>query len=110
MVKLRKPVVYRSNRHSLTIEVKGARSQTADLKAATHPDVKQAKFRDGVFQTDDPEIAEALDKRSDVWRADDPASDLKAELGVDGYNKLKARMAEAEAAEAGNESSDESEE
>ncbi len=109
MVKLQKPVVYRSNKHNLTIEVKGALSQTRDLKAATHPDVKQAVFRDGVFQTDDPAVVEFLDKRSDVWRMDDPAGDLKAELGVEGYNKLKARMAQAEAAEAGNKPSDEEE-
>lgn len=103
MVKLRKPVVFRSNRLNLTVEVKGAPSQTRDLKAATHPDVKQAAFRSGVYQTDDPEVVEALDKRPDVWRMEDPAGDLKAELGVDGYEKLKRRIAEAEAAEAGNE-------
>ena len=103
MVKLRKPVVFRSNRLNLTVEVKGAPSQTRDLKAATHPGVKQAAFRSGVYQTDDPEVAEALDKRPDVWRMEDPAGDLKAELGVDGYEKLKQRIALAEAAEAGNE-------
>ena len=111
MAKLRKPVVFRSNRLNLTIEVKGALSQTAHPNAALHPDVKSATFRSGVYQTDDPVIAEALDKRPDVWRMEDPAGDLKAELGVDGYEKLKRRMAEAAAAEAGNEEpSEESEE
>jgi len=103
MVKLRKPVVFRSNRLNLTIEVKGALSQTATPNAALHPDVKQAIFRSGVYQTSDPVVVEALDNRSDVWRMEDPAGDLKAELGVDGYEKLKLRMAEAAAAEAGNE-------
>lgn len=102
MVKLREPVVFRSNRHNLTIEVKGATSQTQEPAAALHPQVKQAKFQDGVYQTDDPEIVEVLDRRSDVWRANDPAGDLKAELGVEGYNRLKQRMAAAEAAEASN--------
>jgi len=103
MAKLRTPVVFRSNRLNLTVEVKGALSQTAHPNAALHPDVKSAAFRSGVYQTDDPEIADALDKRPDVWRMDDPAGDLKADLGVDGYEKLKQRMAEAAAAEAGNE-------
>lgn len=102
MVKLRKPVVFRSNRLNLTVEVKGAPSQLRTPNAALHPDVKQAVFRSGVFQTDDPVIVEALDKRPDIWRMEDPAGDLKAELGVDGYEKLKRRMAEAETAEAGN--------
>lgn len=103
MVKLRRPIVFRSNRLNLTIEVKGALSQTAKPNAAVHPDVKQAIFRSGVFQTDDPVIVEALDKRPDVWRMDDPAGDLKAELGIEGYNRLKERMAEAAAAEASDE-------
>jgi len=107
MVKLREPVVYRSNRHNLTVEVKGAASQVQDPAASVHPQVKQARFRDGVYQTDDPEIVEALDARSDVWRADDPAADLKAELGVDGYNRLRKRMAQVEAAESSNKPSGE---
>ena len=110
MVKLREPVVYRSNKHNLTLEVKGALSQMRHPNAATHPDVKQAKFRDGVYQTDDPEVTEFLDKRSDVWRMDDPAGDLKAELGVDGYNKLRQKMAAVEAAEASNKPSSKEEE
>jgi len=110
MVKLRRPVVFRSNRLNLTVEVKGALSQTAKPNAAVHPDVKQAIFRSGVYQTDDPVIVEALDKRPDVWRMEDPAGDLKAELGVDGYEKLKRRMAEAAAAEASNEEPSDKEE
>lgn len=110
MVKLRTPVVFRCNRLNLTIEVKGALSQTRDLKAATHPDVKQAKFQDGIYQTDDPVIVEALDKRGDVWRMDDPASDLKAELGIAGYERMKQQMAAVAAAESDNKPSDQSEE
>jgi len=110
MAKLREPAVFRTKRNNLTVEVKGAPSQTRDPDAALHPDVKQAQFRDGIYQTDDPEIADFLDKRAatrgDVWRADDPASDLKAELGPEGYEKMRRRMAQVEAAEAGNKPSD----
>lgn len=103
MAKLRQPVVFRSNKLNLTIEVKGALSQTAKPNAAVHPDVKQAIFRSGVFQTDDPVVVDFLDKRSDVWRMDDPAGDLKAELGVEGYERLKKQMAEVIATEASDE-------
>jgi len=110
MAKLREPVVFRTKRYNLTIEVKGAASQTRDPDAAVHPDVKQAQFRDGIYQTDDPEIADFLDKRAasrgDVWRADDPAADLKAELGPEGYEKMRKRIAAVAEAEAGNKPSE----
>ena len=112
MAKLREPVIFRTKRHNLTIEIKGGASQLRDPNAALHSDVKQAQFRDGVYQTDDPEIADFLDARAaargDVWRADDPASDLKAELGPKGYEKMRKRMAQVEAAEfaAGNKPSE----
>lgn len=94
--KLGKPVVFRCNRLNLRLQVSGARSESQDPTATLHPDVKMAVFRDGVFQTDDPEIMEFLDRRSEVWRMDDPAAGLKAKFGPAEYERLKAEFAQGE--------------
>ena len=53
------------------IEVTHPQSLTADPRAFGYPDRKMVQFREGWYSTDDPEIIEVLDKRSDVYRADD---------------------------------------
>lgn len=61
-----------SRRRNINIQIKSARSETSDPAAAFHPEAKFAKFQEGVYWTDDPEIIQALDKRDDVYRLDDP--------------------------------------
>jgi hypothetical protein len=93
---LKNPVAYRSARLNMRVEVKGALSQTRDPDAMLHPDVKMAEFRDGVFSTSDPEIVEFLDKRTDVWRLDDPQSELRARFGPEEYARLRKQFASAQ--------------
>ena len=59
-------------RYSLRIEITHPSSLTTDPAAAQHPERKMVQFVDGLYSTDDPEIIAALDKRSDVYRVDDP--------------------------------------
>jgi len=111
MPTLVEPVVFRSNKHNVRIQINQARSETETPDAALHPDVKMAIFRDGVYQTDDPEIVDVLDKRTDVWRAEDPDADLKERFGPDEYDRLRARFAQPNAEATGSdEPSDTSEE
>lgn len=96
MATLRNPVAYRTNRANMRIEIKGAPSQTRDPDAMLHPDVKTVEFRDGVYSTNDPEIVEALDARTDVWHADDPQSELRARFGPEEYERLRRQFAVAQ--------------
>jgi len=89
---LKNPVAYRSAKLNMRIEVKGDRSELTDMTAMTHPNVKMVEFRDGVFSTDDPEIVEFLDARSDVWRLDDPHSELRARFGPEEYKRLREQF------------------
>lgn len=95
MAKLKETVAYRSHRANMRIEVRGAPSQLREPDAMLHPDVKIAEFRDGVYSTDDPDIVEFLDRRTDVWRLDDPASELRTRFGPEEYERLRKQFAQA---------------
>jgi hypothetical protein len=69
---LDKSVVFYSPKYNLRIEITHPKTQKTDPTAAYYEGAKFAEFCDGLFQTDDPKIIEALDKRNDVFRADDP--------------------------------------
>ena len=59
-------------KYNLTIEITHPKSLTDDPRAYGYPDRKMVQFRNGWYSTDDPVIIKALDKRSDVYRSDDP--------------------------------------
>ena len=103
MPTLRHPVGFRSNRLNMRIEVTHGRSQITDAAGMLHEDVKTVEFHDGLFSTDDPEIVEFLEKRPDVWRADDPHSDLLARFGKEEYARLRKEFLAAEPAPEGTE-------
>ena len=99
MPTLKEPMTYRSNRLSLRIEVKGGPSESHSPASTLHDDVKMVEFRDGLYTTTDPEIVEALDRRTDVWRTDDPASELRARFGSVEYEKLRKQFASLQSEE-----------
>lgn len=94
---LPEPVVFRSNRRNLRVQVCGAPSETTDPDAAVHPGVKMAEFMDGIYATDDPEIVKFLDARPDVWRGDDVAAELKAQYGPEEFERLSKVFGSAQA-------------
>lgn len=58
--------------YNRTIEITHPRELVTDPRAAYYDGRKMVKFNNGLYATDDPEIIEALDKRTDVYRKDDP--------------------------------------
>lgn len=100
------PVAYLSRRENLRIQVNQVDSEVEDPTAARHPGLKMAEFNDGIFATDDLEIIEALDKRHDVWRADDPTAILKMELGPGEFERLQSAFTRVQDAQTREETSE----
>jgi hypothetical protein len=74
-----------------TIEITHPPSLTVDPTAASHPERKMAKFNNGLFSTDDPEIIAVLDARPDVYRMDDPRVQALEEVAsMEPEDKIKA--------------------
>ena len=65
-------VGFYSPRFNLQVEVTHPKEMITDPTAQHYEGLKVAKFVDGFYSTDDPEIIEALDKRPDVFRMGDP--------------------------------------
>ena len=87
--KVTEPVVFRSSQLNTTFQVNQGASEINDPAAQVHPDVKEAVFMDGVYQTDDAEIIRFLDKLPTVWRADDLESELKAKYGPGEVERMR---------------------
>jgi len=85
---LSETVAFQTRKLSLRLQVKGAASELRTPAAAQHLETKWAIFRDGLFQTDDPEIIQVLDARPDVWRTTDQKAGLKAKYGPEEYARI----------------------
>lgn len=70
-------------RYSLRVEITHPQSLVTDPAAPQHPDRKMVQFIDGLYTTDDPEVIEALDKRDDVYRLDDPRVQALEEVAAE---------------------------
>jgi len=81
-------VVFQTAKLSLRLQTKGSPTELQDPAAAQHLGTKWAIFRNGLFQTDDPEIIQVLDARSDVWRANNREAALKAKYGPEKYAEM----------------------
>ena len=88
---LEKVVGFYCPRYNLRIEITHPDSLTDSPTAANYKDRKMVQFLDGLYQTSDPEIIAALDKREDVFRLDDPRVQAHEKLaGEEPEDKAKA--------------------
>jgi len=92
---LSEPVAYQTATLNLRLQVKGSPTELQDPAAAQHLGTKWAIFVNGQFETDDPEIIQVLDARTDMWRAGDHKAALRAKYGPDKYAELAAEFAAA---------------